>query len=95
MAYLVKRIALIDGEVVTEAELREDENRFDGPAPVVGDTIEVQCRGRKFMAEVMWGNWPNRVHSSDTVVSLRVAEVGLDPATPLRVPRRGPAASRE
>ena len=95
MSYWVKRIALKDGEVVTEAELREDENRFDGPAPMVGDFIEVQCRGRKFMAEVIWGNWPDRVHSDDIVIPLRVSEVGLDPATPLRLPRSGPAALRE
>ncbi|UAJ09250.1 hypothetical protein [Polymorphobacter megasporae] len=95
MAYRVKRIALKDGEVVTEGELREDENRFEGPAPVVGDLIEVQCRGRKFMAEVIWGNWADRVHSDDTVVPLRVAEVGLYPTTPLRIPMRGPNASRE
>jgi hypothetical protein len=94
MSYWVKRIALKDGEVVTEAELREDENRFDGAAPVVGDLIEVQCRGRKFMAEVVWGNWPDRTHSDETVIPLRVTEVGLDPATPLRIPRRGPATSR-
>lgn len=87
MGYWVKRIALKDGEVVTEAELREDENRFDGPVPVIGDLIQVQCRGRKFMAEVVWGNWPDRVHSIDAVVPLRVSEVGLNPATPLRFPR--------
>ena len=95
MSYWVKRIAMKNGEVVTEAELGEDENRFDGPAPVVGDLIEVQCRGRKFMAEVVWGNWPDRVRSEDIVLPLRVAEVGLDPATPLRIPRRGPAAAPE
>ncbi len=89
MSYWVKRIALKDGKVVTESELRENENRFDGPVPVVGDVIEVQCHGRKFMATVMWGNWPNRVHSDDVVVPLRVSEVGLDPATPLRTPSRG------
>ena len=87
MSYWVKRIALKDGEVVTEAELREDENRFDGPAPVVGDVIEVACRGRRFMAEIVSGNWPGRIHSEESVVPLRVAEVGLDPATPLRFPR--------
>lgn len=95
MSYWVKRIALKDGEVVTEAELREDENRFDGPAPIVGDLIEVECRGRKFMAQVTWGNWAGRVHSDEMVVPLRVAEVGLDPTIPLRFPRRGHSASRE
>ena len=89
MSYWVKRIVLKDGEVVTERELREDENRFDGPAPVVGDVIEVRCRGRTFMAEVVSGNWPGRVHSETVVVPLRVAEIGLDPATPLRFPRAG------
>lgn len=95
MSYWVKRIALKDGEVVTERELREDENCFTGPVPVVGDLIEVECRGRKFMAEVVKGNSPGRFHSDETVVPLRVAEVGLDPATPLRFPRREPSANGE
>jgi hypothetical protein len=95
MGYWVKRIALKDGEVVTEQELLEDENRFDGPVPVVGDLIEVRCRGRKFMAEVVWGNWPDRVHSVDAVVPLRVSEVGLDAETPLRFPGGGTAASQD
>ena len=87
MGYWIKRIALKDGEVVTERELREDENRFEGPIPVVGDLIEVECRGRSFMAEVISGNWPGRVHPEGAVIPLRVAELGLDPATPLRFPR--------
>jgi hypothetical protein len=95
MAYWVKRIVLKDGEVVTEAELRDDENHFEGRAPVVGDLLEVQCRGRTFMAEVISGNWPDRVHPLDTVVPLRVVEIGLDPATPLRFPRRAPSTSRK
>ncbi|WP_156135764.1 hypothetical protein [Novosphingobium subterraneum] len=86
MGYWVKRIALKDGEVVTERELREDENRFDGPPPVIGDLIEVQCRGRKFMAKVEWGSLPDRGVSNDFVVPLRVSEVGLDPSIPLRFP---------
>jgi hypothetical protein len=89
MAYWVKRIALKDGEVVTERELREDENRFDGPAPAIGDLIEVQCRGRKFLAQVVAGNPPGRTYPEQTVVPLRVFEVGLDKQTPLRFPRRG------
>jgi len=93
--YWIKRIVLKDGEVVTERELREDENRFEGPVPVVGDLIEVDCRGRKFMAEVISGNWPGRVHPEGTVVPLRVAELGLDPATPLRFPRAGNSSPPE
>jgi hypothetical protein len=95
MGYWVKRIALKDGEVVTERELREDENRFDGPAPAIGEVIEVQCRGRKFMAEVVWGNPPGRAYSEDTVVPLRVSEVGLDTTTPLRFPKPGVTVSQE
>lgn len=71
MAYWVKRIALKSGEVVTESELREDENLFDGPVPVVGDLIEVQCRGRKFTAEVTWGNWPGRVHPDNDPIPVK------------------------
>jgi hypothetical protein len=87
MAYWIKRIALKTGEVVTEHELREDENRFDGPVPVVGDLVDVECRGRKFKAKVVWGNWANRVQAEDAVVPLRVSELGLDEArTPLCFP---------
>lgn len=87
MGYWIKRIALKSGEVVTEQELREDENRFDGPAPVVGDFVEVQCRGRKFMAEIVWGNWADRVHADEAIVPLRVREIGLNETrTPLRFP---------
>jgi hypothetical protein len=91
MSYWVKRIALVSGEVVTEQELRADENRFVGPAPVVGDIMEVTCRGRAFAAKVVWGNWPERAHSDDEVVSLRVSEVGLDEdQTPLWFVRKSP-----
>lgn len=89
MGYWIKRIVLKSGEVVTERELREDENRFDGPAPVVGDLVEVECRGRKFTATVVWGNWPDRDHPAEAVVPLRVSEIGFDEATtPLRFPSR-------
>lgn len=87
MAYWVGRIILRTGEVVTERELRHDENRFHGPPPVVDDLVEVECRGRRFMATVIWGNWPGRTYADEEVVRLRVSEVGLDPATPLRFPR--------
>jgi hypothetical protein len=94
MKYWISRIALKTGEVVTEKELREDENRFDGPAPATGDLIEVECRGRKFMAEVVRGVSPGRVYSEGTVVRFRVFEVGLDPDTPLRFPEPGSAPLR-
>jgi hypothetical protein len=86
MAYWIGRIALKSGEVVTEHELREDQNRFDGPPPVVDDLIEVECRGRRFIAKVVSGNWPGRTYSEHEVVRLRVSELGLDPTTPLRIP---------
>ena len=78
MAYWVKRICLKSGEIVTERELRPDENRFEGPAPVVGDNLTVTCRGRTFDARVIWGNWPHRDTSRDPpdcVVPLRVQEI--------------------
>ena len=89
MRYWIKRIVLASGEVVTEAELRADENLFEGPVPVVGDVLEVQCRGRKFKAEVVWGNWPGRSHKGDAVVPLRVVEVGSGtPLECLKIPRQ-------
>ena len=78
MTYWVKRIMLKSGELVTERELRRDENFFgDGPAPVVGDEMTVTCRGRIFRARVVWGNWPGReaTHEKGTVIPLRVTEI--------------------
>jgi hypothetical protein len=77
MTYWVKRIKLKSGEVVTERELQPDENRFEGQAPVVGDKITVICRGRKFEARVIWGNWPEREINLEagTVIPLRVEEI--------------------
>lgn len=88
MGYWIKRIALKTGEVVTEQELRDDENRFDGPAPVVGDVLRVEYRGRQFSAKVIWGNWPDQRHSDDAIVPLRVSEIGLKPGTPLWLTHR-------
>lgn len=75
MSYWVKRIVLRSGEIVTERELREDENFFEGPVPVVGDKLTVACRGRQFEAKVIWGNWPDREHDPATIVPLRVEEM--------------------
>ena len=74
MTYRVKRIKLKSGEAITERELREDENLFEGPIPIVGDKIAVTCRGRKFDARVVWGNWPER-EVGDAIVPLRVEEI--------------------
>jgi hypothetical protein len=73
--YWVKRILLKSGELVTERELSSDENYFQGAAPVVGDVINVHCRGRSFDAKVVWGNSPGRNHAAETVVPLRVEEI--------------------
>ena len=72
MAYWVKRICLKTGEVVTERELKPDENFSQGDVPVVGDEISMTCRGRAFRARMIWGNWPGRWHTPETVVPLRV-----------------------
>lgn len=89
MRYWIKRILLQSGEVVTERELRADQNLFNGPVPVVGDTVNVECRGRTFAAKVIWGHWPDRNHAPGTIVPLRVEEHGFDAAkTPVRLPPR-------
>ena len=76
MAYWIKRIALKNGEIVTERELRQDQNRFEGLVPVVGDKLTMSCRGRKFEARVVWGNWPGRgPYEAGTIVPLRVEEI--------------------
>jgi hypothetical protein len=75
MTYWVKRIKLKNGEVITERELRHDENLFEGAAPVVGDKITVTWRGRKFEARVIWGNWPAPdADPKGTIVPIRVEE---------------------
>ena len=81
MTYWVKRIKLKSGEIVTERELRPDENIFEGPAPVVGDKITVSCRGRQFEARVIWGSWPGRVAGDREAMTI-----------PLRVPRNPDSA---
>ena len=75
MPYWVKRTLLKSGELVTEKELARDENHFLGVAPVVGDVINVRCRGRNFDAKVAWGNWPDSRYEVETVVPLRVEEI--------------------
>lgn len=77
MAYRVKRILLKSAEIVTERELRPDENLFEGPAPVVGDEFTVTCRGRTFKARIIVGNWPGRNETRDPaiLVPLRVEEI--------------------
>ena len=77
MPYWVKRILLKSGELVTEGELRQDENLSEGPTPVVGDKLMVTCRGRRFEARVGWGNWPGREKDrpAKTIVPLRVEEI--------------------
>ena len=76
MTYWIKRILLKSGEIVTERELHQDENLFEGPTPVVGDKLLVSCRGREFEAKVVWGNWPGReTYTADQIVPLRVEEV--------------------
>ena len=75
MTYWVKRIKLKNGELITERELRHDENLFEGAAPVVGDKITVTCRGRKFEATVVWGNWLGRdPDPKGIIIPLRVEE---------------------
>jgi hypothetical protein len=89
MAYWIKRIVLKTGEIVTEQELREEDTRHEGPPPVVGDIIDVECRGRRFLAKVIWGSWPGRPQPEEAVIPLRVAETGLDEQqTPLWMIRR-------
>ncbi|MGS0646070.1 hypothetical protein ACU81Q_00335 [Komagataeibacter melomenusus] len=96
MRYWIKRILLQSGEVVTERELRADQNFFNGPVPIVGDMVEVECRGRTFAAKVVWGHWPGRHHAPDTIIPLRVEEYDLDAAnTPLRFPSARQGRNRQ
>ena len=60
---------------MTEKELGPDENYFSGAVPIVGDVINVRCRGRDFEAKVVSGHWPGRTYAAGTVVLLRVEEI--------------------
>lgn len=60
MTYRITRIRLKSGEVVTDREFAPTENVFEGKAPVVGELVNVRCRGREMQAKVIWGNWPGR-----------------------------------
>jgi hypothetical protein len=75
MAYWVKRILLKSGEIVTERELRPDENASEGPTPAVGEKLTVACRDRTFETRVIWGSWPGRAPAPDVVVPPRVEEL--------------------
>ena len=76
MSYWVKRINLKTGELVTERELRPDENLFEGLAPVAGDKLTVSCRGRSFDARVVVGRFPGRPEpEAGTIYPIRVDEV--------------------
>jgi hypothetical protein len=74
MSFWVKRILLKSGQLLTERELSPDQNKFEGPPPVVGDVLSVTADGRTFDAKVIWGNWPEREHG-DAVVPIRVEEL--------------------
>ena len=75
MAFWVKRILLKTGELVTERELRPDENLFEGLAPVVGDRLRVACRGRQFEAIVRVGRFPDRPDPDrEMIYPIRVEE---------------------
>lgn len=76
MTYWVKRILLKTGELVTERELRPDENLFEGPAPVAGDRLKVTCRDRDFEAIVVVGRFPDRPDPvKETIYPIRVEEI--------------------
>ena len=76
MTYWVKRIVLKTGEIVTERELRPDENLFDGQAPVAGDRLKVTCRGRTFEARVIVGRFPERPEPDERIIyPIRVEEI--------------------
>jgi hypothetical protein len=76
MAYWVKRILLKTGELITERELRADENLFDGMAPIAGETLQVTFRGRSFVAEVVVGRFPDRpAPIEEMVYPIRVREI--------------------
>jgi hypothetical protein len=76
ITYYFKRIILKTGELITERHMTPDEvTCFEWPAPVVGDIVEVNFRGRTFKARVVWGHWRGRVYEDGTKIPLRVEEI--------------------
>lgn len=64
--------------------------RFESLVILYGSNVAIA----KFTATVASGNWPGRDHTANSVVFLRVAELGFDEAaTPLRFPNRGQGKS--
>jgi hypothetical protein len=79
MTYWVKRIVVKSGEIVTERELRADENLFEDPAPVVGET-DGQLSRPSIRGTSCLGNWSgenekNEKTDPDAIVPLRVEEI--------------------
>lgn len=77
MTYLVKRIVLKDGRLLTERDLDAPAYTFEGAPPVVGEVLEFLHGGRPFSAKVIWGNWPGQSeqrHPSE-IVPIRVEEL--------------------
>ena len=77
MTYLVKRIVLKDGKLLTERDLDSRAYTFEGPPPVVGDVVEFPHDGRPLSAKVIWGNWPGQSEQRHPleIVPIRVEEL--------------------
>lgn len=77
MTFLVKRIVLKDGRLLTERDLDARAYTFEGPAPVVGDVVEINHDGRPLSAKVIWGNWPGQAGQRHPleIVPIRVEEL--------------------
>ena len=77
MKFHVTRIILKTGELVIAKEDSINSTRFEGVVPVIGDIINVTCRGRSIKAKVIWGHWPDSEVDENLFesVPLRVEEI--------------------
>jgi hypothetical protein len=57
MPYIVQRIILKSGELITEKALPNGGTLVNANSPVVGDVLEISVNGKTMMVEIIWGRW--------------------------------------
>ncbi|WP_044547840.1 hypothetical protein [Mesorhizobium japonicum] len=57
MPYIVQRIILKSGEIITERALPNGGTLVNADSPVVGDVLEISLNGKIMMIEIIWGRW--------------------------------------
>lgn len=76
MKYWVSRMMLKDGKILTEKDMPQDANVFEGEVPKIGDVLEVSFAGRSIRARV--GHYSQRFDNAPIMGSMyhvRVEEI--------------------